>query len=243
MLMDKNVKKGVLTAEKFQELLRAKKIDLPTITEEEIKGLGKGDGLSATLTILQTTWFIIQFFRRLGQGLVVTNIEWLTVAVAVANGGLHFFWWRKPLDVPFSVPLALRLGAPTPIQDAELVSGEVDICEMPISVELMGHYKLQQLMTGRTWVCLRAIKPHSFNGPDNQNSETMELLDEPDREMPGSEHTGKLVHLTSTWLLSSCSLPPFGKFIGGDPEQWEDLPSLSPSFHILPRRLQEGSMI
>ena len=136
MLMDKNVKKGVLTAEKFQELLRAKQIDLPTIKEEEIKGLGKGDGLSATLTILQTTWFIIQFFRRLGQGLVVTNIEWLTVAVAVANGGLHYFWWQKPLDVRFSVPLALRLDTPTQVQDTEPVSGEINICEYQFLLNL-----------------------------------------------------------------------------------------------------------
>ena len=61
MLMDGDVNKGVLTAEKFLELLRAKKIDLPTIMKEEIEGLSKGDGLSATLTVVQTTWFIIQF--------------------------------------------------------------------------------------------------------------------------------------------------------------------------------------
>ena len=124
MLMDGDVKKGVLTAEKFLELLGAKKIDLPTITKEEIEGLSKGDGLSATLTIVQTTWFIIQFLLRLKQHLVVTNIEWLTFAIATVNGGLHFFWWQKPLDVQFPIPLALRLDAPTPVQ--EPVSGEDD---------------------------------------------------------------------------------------------------------------------
>jgi hypothetical protein len=55
-------------------------------------------------------------------------------------------------------------------------------------------------MTGGTSVGLPAIKPHVFNAPANQKAETMELLDEPDRAMPGSEHRGKLV-LTSTWLL------------------------------------------
>ena len=133
-LMDGDVSKGVLTAEKFQELLRTKKIDLPTITEEEINDRSKGDGLSATLTIVQTTWFIVQFFHRLGQGLAVTHIEWLTVAVAIFNGALYFCWWKKPLNVRFSLPLALRLDTPTPVQEAELVSGEVDICQMPISV-------------------------------------------------------------------------------------------------------------
>ena len=61
----------------------------------------------------------------------------------------------------------------------------------------MEHHKLQRLMTGRIWVSLSAINPHAFNAPTNSKAETMELLDEPDRAMPGSEHNGKLV-LTST---------------------------------------------
>ena len=176
-LKEGDVSKGILTAEKFQELLLAKKIELPTITEEEIKDRSKGDGLSAILTIVQTTWFSVQFFLRLGQGLDVTHIEWLTVAIAISNGVLHFFWWRKPLDVRFPIPLALQLDAPTPVQDAELASGEIVICEMPISIKFMGHFKLQHLMTGRTWVCLLAMKPHAFNTPANQKAETMQLLE------------------------------------------------------------------
>ena len=138
MLMDKNVKKGVLTAEKFQELLRAKKIDLPTITEEEIEDRSKGDGLSATLTVVQTTWFIIQFFLRLRQykGLAVSHLEWLTVAVAIFNGALHFFWWQKPLNIRFPIPLALRLDTPTPVQDTEPASGEINICEYQLLLNL-----------------------------------------------------------------------------------------------------------
>ena len=155
--MDGDVSKGVLTAEKFQELLSAKNIDLPTITEEEIKDRSKGDGLSATLTVVQTTWFLIQFFLRWRQGLLTTHLEMITFTIAVFNGALYFFWWQKPLNVRFSIPLALRLDTPTPVHDAELASGEVDICEMPISVEFTRHYKLQHLMTGRTWVGLPAI--------------------------------------------------------------------------------------
>ena len=168
--MDGDVNKGVLSAEKFQKLLRAKKIDLPTITKEEIEDRSKGDGLSATLTVVQTTWFIIQFFLRLRQykGLAVSHLEWLTVAVAIFNGALHFLWWRKPLKVQFPIPLALRIDASAPVQDAELISGEVDICQIPISAEFMGHYKLQHVITGRTQsVGLAAIKPHTVNTPAN----------------------------------------------------------------------------
>ena len=128
-LVDGDVSKGVLTAEKFLELLRAKKINLPTITEEEIEDRSKGDGLSAILTIVQTTWFIIQFSLRLKQHLVVTHLEWLTVSVAIFNGALHFFWWQKPLNIRFPIPLALRLDSPTPVQHAEVVSGEIGICD------------------------------------------------------------------------------------------------------------------
>ena len=45
----------------------------------------------------------------------------------------------------------------------------------------------------------------------------MELLDEPDRAMPGPEHKGK-PGLASIWLFLTCSLLPCGKFIGRDPE-------------------------
>ena len=126
-LMDGDVNKGVLSAEKFRELLMANKIDLPTITEKEIMDRSKGDGLSATLTVVQTTWFIILFFLRLGQGLAVTHIEWITVTIAIFNAALHLLWWQKPLNVQFPIPLALRLDASTPVQDAESVLGEVDL--------------------------------------------------------------------------------------------------------------------
>jgi hypothetical protein len=72
-------------------------------------------------------------------------------------------------------------------------------------------------MTGRTWVGLPTIKPHAFNAPTNQKAETMELLDDPDRAMPGSEHKGKLLPIFSWLLLTWLSLP-FGKFMRKDPE-------------------------
>jgi len=52
-------------------------------------------------------------------------------------------------------------------------------------------------------------------------------------------HTGKLMLVVSTWLLLTCSLPSFGKSICRDPEWWGDLLSLSPSFLIQLRCLQQ----
>jgi hypothetical protein len=84
-------------------------------------------------------------------------------------------------------------------------------------------------------------KTTAFNAPTNKKAEAMELLDDPDRAIPGSEHKGKLL-LTSTWPPLSCLLLPFGKFMRRDPERQGDLLSLSPSFHIELRCLEGDSM-
>lgn len=137
MLMDGNVNKGVLTAQRFQELLGQKKINLPTITEEEIQDRSKGDGLSKTIAIAQTTWFIVQFFLRKKYGLLTTELELITLALAFFNGAIYLLWWPKPLDVRCPIPVALLPEASIPVQDAELTSGESLICGMPMSMSIM----------------------------------------------------------------------------------------------------------
>lgn len=122
MLMDGNASRGVLTAEKFLELLEEKKIDLPTITEEEILDRSKGDGLSRMIAIVQTLWFIIQFSLRRQQGLIVTEIEWLTLALASVNCGYMFYWWSKPIGINCSMPVSLKHS--TLVQQAERLSSE-----------------------------------------------------------------------------------------------------------------------
>ena len=59
----------------------------------------------------------------------------------------------------------------------------------------------------------------------------MELVDERDRVMPGSEHESKFVP-PFTWLLPTYSLLPFGQFIRKNPERRGDLLGLSASFRI-----------
>lgn len=68
-------------------------------TEDEILDRSKGDGLAKTLVLLQTTWFMIQFFARIVKGLPITEIELVTIAFTALNFGTYFFWWQKPLNV------------------------------------------------------------------------------------------------------------------------------------------------
>ena len=88
----------VLSFEQFQELVRDPEISTINIDAEEIKDKSKGDLLSKTIAILQTTWFIIQCIARGAQGLALTELELVTIALASLNAITYFFWWDKPLE-------------------------------------------------------------------------------------------------------------------------------------------------
>ena len=99
MLFEGDVAKGVLSPERFSELLTAGKIAFPTVTAEEIEDRSKADGFSKTIALGQTLWFIAQCLARPAQNLDLTLIELLTLSLAVLNGVMYYLWWYKPLDV------------------------------------------------------------------------------------------------------------------------------------------------
>jgi hypothetical protein len=103
----------VLEAKDLEELWEAGKIEWPTITKEEIADRSKGDYLSKTIVLFQTTWFVGQCIARGAYGLTVTELEVVTVAFASLTGVIYYLWWDKPLDVRCSIPVHLltdRLG-------------------------------------------------------------------------------------------------------------------------------------
>ena len=59
----------------------------------------KADVLSKLLTLVQTTWFIIQFLARLASHLPITELEVATVGFATLNVFTYVFWWNKPLNI------------------------------------------------------------------------------------------------------------------------------------------------
>ena len=109
MLYEGNEAKGVLSLEKFVELLEAGKIDFPTITVEEVEDRSKADGFSKTIVVGQTLWFVAQCLVRRAQNLDITLIELLTLSLAVLNGIMYYLWWHKPLDVRCPAPVYLNL--------------------------------------------------------------------------------------------------------------------------------------
>ena len=100
----------VLEAKELEQLSEVGKIEWPMITEEEIVDRSKGDYLSKTIVLLQTTWFIIQCIARGVSKLPLTQLEVVTIAFASFTGIIYFYWWDKPLDVRCSVPVHLLPG-------------------------------------------------------------------------------------------------------------------------------------
>jgi len=132
----------VLEAWELEELSEAGKIEWPTITEEEIADRSKGDYLSKTIVLFQTTWFIGQCIARGAYGLAVTELEVVTLAFATLTGVIYYFWWDKPLDVRCSTPVQLLEGhvgkedtgsqiIPPPEVAAEEKEGDEEIAVLP----------------------------------------------------------------------------------------------------------------
>ena len=115
MLYEGNDAKGVLSPEKFFKLLTAGKIEFPTVSVEEIEDRSKADGLSKTIALGQTLWFVAQCIARRAQHLDLTPVELLTLSLAVLNGVMYFLWWNKPMDVrcPIRVYLLDKSYTPT----------------------------------------------------------------------------------------------------------------------------------
>ena len=107
----------ILEARDLEELSEAGKVEWPTITEEEISDRSKGDYLSKTIVLFQTTWFIAQCIARGAYGVAVTELEVVTLAFATLIGIIYYFWWDKPLDVRCSIPVRLLEGRFEEIRD------------------------------------------------------------------------------------------------------------------------------
>lgn len=74
-------------------------------TQIQIEDKSKGDGLSKALSLAQVWWFAAQCVSRWAQGLILTEIELVTLSFAVLNGAVYFLWWHKPLKVRIAFPV------------------------------------------------------------------------------------------------------------------------------------------
>ncbi|THU80835.1 hypothetical protein K435DRAFT_767780 [Dendrothele bispora CBS 962.96] len=78
------------------------------ITEDEITARSKTDFLTKSIAVVQTTWFILQCIARVTEGLVVTDLEIVTVAFALLNIVTYILWWDKPQRVRYPMKVDYR---------------------------------------------------------------------------------------------------------------------------------------
>jgi len=100
--------KTQLRGNDFRDELYRGAIDIPTITEGEIRDKSKGDIIAKAITLVQTLWFAIQATNRVAQGFNVTELELTTLGHVVLNVFICWCWWNKPLNVDYPVDLHKR---------------------------------------------------------------------------------------------------------------------------------------
>ncbi|KAF8960474.1 hypothetical protein BDZ97DRAFT_1760763 [Flammula alnicola] len=110
MLCQDGTQLHTLDIESLEKLHQSGKVDWPSITKEEIQDKSKGDYFSKGVVLLQASWFIAQCIARGVKGLVVTELELVTLAFAALTGVIYFLWWNKPLDVRCPVQVQLKAG-------------------------------------------------------------------------------------------------------------------------------------
>ena len=121
MLYDGDKAIGVLGPRQLEDLHAKGKIAIPLVKESDIEDRSKADALSKALVIVQTTWFVLQCIARAQQGLMVTQFELVTVALAALNGIMYFLWWHKPLNVQSSIPVYLLAVKPDDVDQDEKI--------------------------------------------------------------------------------------------------------------------------
>ena len=86
-------------------------VDVPNVTEEQIRDRSKGDPIAKSIIVIQTAWFVVQTIHRLSLHLPVTELEYTALAHTVVNFFVYWCWWYKPLGVTFPIDIPAKKKA------------------------------------------------------------------------------------------------------------------------------------
>ena len=82
------------------------------VTELAILDKSKSDPLGKLFTLLQTTWFIVQYLERWIIHQPRMQLEVMTLAYAAMNFLIYALWWGKPLNIQEPINLLGQHSAP-----------------------------------------------------------------------------------------------------------------------------------
>jgi hypothetical protein len=100
----------VMSYEQFLHFVNDPNFDFPIMTEDDINDRTRGDVLSKSIAVLQTTWFVVQIIARGIQHLAVTELELTTLGLCAVSLLTYLFWWHKPLDAKTQIRVYLKPG-------------------------------------------------------------------------------------------------------------------------------------
>ena len=100
----------VLTLREYETCFKNDRdFSIPTLTDDELKDRSKADALAKSIAFLQTLLFLLQCLARHHQGLVLTELELVTVALASLNFFTYAIWWDKPKSQSRYISREIRL--------------------------------------------------------------------------------------------------------------------------------------
>jgi len=100
----------VLYPEQFQQLYESGDIIFPNVKPGELDDRSKADVVAKIVVIIQCFSFAFQAISRVAYGLSITALELGAIALCVFCAFMLYFWWHKPMDMGFPIPVFL---APT----------------------------------------------------------------------------------------------------------------------------------
>jgi hypothetical protein len=106
--------RATLKPKELERFIHEGSVEMPIITEADIKDRSKGDALSKGIAILQLAWFVLQLVARYVQNLPITLLELDTLALAALAGIAYGLWWKKPKDVRRPHAVYLKTTALSP---------------------------------------------------------------------------------------------------------------------------------
>jgi len=114
-----------LCAPQFLALLERSFIQLPSLSEDEIKDKSKEDAFTKAWACVQITWLVAYLIGRTVEHLPITTLELFTVGVACCTFITYGAWFEKPKDVEFPTEICLELGSGGSTEVVQLLA-EID---------------------------------------------------------------------------------------------------------------------
>ncbi|CRG92627.1 hypothetical protein PISL3812_09690 [Talaromyces islandicus] len=94
-------------SKQVKTLVKCGIIKYPQFSERDIKDRSKADSLAKVVSLIQSTWAVVNVVSRAAYHLPITLLEIATMAFILYAYSSYAFWWNKPKDI--NAPIIIHL--------------------------------------------------------------------------------------------------------------------------------------